>query len=100
MAVTFCEDVRVLEKDRRKKQKMLRALRSRNPRLLTGYCVTDDAGETLEVVPAWNLLQPDYPPVRVIGIAESRSDALDLLTELIQELYTETGGFHTRRYFT
>lgn len=77
---------------------MLRDLRSRKPRLLTSYCITDDETETLEVVPAWTLHQPDYPAVRVVGIAGSRGDALSLLTELVQELYEETGGLHTRSY--
>ncbi|MDO4316698.1 MAG: hypothetical protein Q4C48_00690 [Lachnospiraceae bacterium] len=96
--LTFCKDVRVLEKDRDRKKKLLRDLRSRKPRLLTSYCITDDDAETLEVVPAWTLLQPDYPAVRVVGIAGGRGDALELLTELIRELYAETGGMHSRSY--
>ncbi len=99
MSITFYEDVRVLEKDRNKKKKMLNAFHAKKPRLATIYCVTDNEADTLELTPAWNLLQPEYPAVRVLGLAENRNDGLDLLTQIIEEMYAQTGKLSPRTYF-
>lgn len=87
MAVTFAENVRVPEKDIEKKEKMLQALELKKPQFLMSYCVTLEKGGQLCVVPSWNLVQPTYPDAEVIGIAGSKGDAMQLLTDILAERY-------------
>ncbi len=91
MAVTFAENVRVLEKDVGKKEKLLQALELKKPQFLLSYCVTVEKDGTLSVVPSWNLVQPNYPDAEVIGIAGNRGDAMLLLTGILSERYGATG---------
>ena len=49
----------------------------------------------LEMIPSVLLLQPCYPvaDLRIVGMASTKIEALKLVTEMIEEIYKQQGGF-------
>jgi hypothetical protein len=47
----------------------------------------------LDVIPSWELLQKGYPKdqLRIIGLAQGKKEALQLVTDLVDEVYQKTG---------
>lgn len=37
--------------------------------------------------------------LRVVGIAKGKEEALELTTQIINDVYTKTGGFDVRKFF-
>ena len=35
----------------------------------------------------------------IVGIAKGKEDAMDLVTEMIQTIFSETGGFEIKEYW-
>lgn len=54
----------------------------------------------LEIMHSANLLQPYYKayPPYIIGIAEGREEAVELVRDLVQEAYEHTGSADVRQY--
>ena len=54
----------------------------------------------LDLIPSWELLQKGYPTdrVRVIGLAQGKKEALQLVTSLIDEVYQKTGDVKILEY--
>ena len=54
----------------------------------------------MEVIPASLLRQPYYQKqdLFVLGIAGSKQEAYELVRQLIEEVYQETGGVALREY--
>lgn len=55
----------------------------------------------LDVVPAWELMQKHYPKKGkyIVGLAGSYDEALEIVTEIVTEVYRDTGQFQVSRYF-
>ena len=54
----------------------------------------------LDIIPSWELLQKGYPTdcVRVIGLAQGKKEALQLVTSLVDEVYQKTGDVKILEY--
>ena len=54
----------------------------------------------LDIIPSWELLQKGYPidSVRVIGLAQGKKEALQLVTSLVDEVYQKTGDVKILEY--
>ena len=54
----------------------------------------------LDLIPSWELLQKGYPKdhVRIIGLAQGKQEALQLVTSLVDEIYQKTGGVNVIGY--
>lgn len=54
----------------------------------------------LDIIPAQELMQKAYPKkdMFVIGLARGMAEAQDVVTQIIDEVYQETGGFQILPY--
>ena len=54
----------------------------------------------LDVIPTWELLQPGYPTeeIGIIGIAQGKKEALELVTTIVDEVYQNTGDVKITEY--
>ncbi len=61
---------------------------------------SEEEGALMRIVPASVLLQPSYPKEHfsVLGIAGSKSEAKELVREMIEHIYEDTGGFDFAAY--
>ena len=55
----------------------------------------------LDVIPEWELMQKHYPKKGkyIVGLAGSYDEALEIVTEIVTEVYKDTGQFQVSRYF-
>ena len=55
----------------------------------------------LEILPALTLIQESAADMcpEIVGIAKGKEDAMDLVTEMIQTIFSETGGFEIKDYW-
>jgi hypothetical protein len=54
----------------------------------------------LDIIPAWVLTQKHYPKkdIKIIGLAEGRKEALELVRRIIDETYQNTGSVDVWSY--
>lgn len=54
----------------------------------------------LDVIPTWELLQSGYPTdnVRIIGLAQGKQEALELVVSIVDEVYQKTGNVNLQEY--
>lgn len=54
----------------------------------------------LDVIPSWELMQKGYPKeqIRVIGLASGKKEALELVRQIIDEVYQATGKTNVTEY--
>lgn len=68
------------------------------------YFVTlaGNAEDLFDIFDAAYLKQPSFykQELDVVGIATSREDAVELVQQMIEDIYAETGAFQVREYFT
>ncbi len=67
------------------------------------YCVTipQNVQNVMDIIPAKALKCRPYCEmvVKVIGIAKGETASKELVRQMIEELYRETGGFDAEQYF-
>ncbi len=68
------------------------------------YCITyaSNPGNLFDVIEANQLLYPHYTntEVYIVGLAKGKEEALELLENMLMEIYNHTGEFDVRSYFT
>lgn len=54
----------------------------------------------LDIIPAWELLQKQYPKenLYIIGLAGNYEEALEVTVSIIQKVYAKTNGFDVKGY--
>lgn len=54
----------------------------------------------LDIIPTWELMQSGYPTdrVRIIGLAQGKKEALELVTAIVDEVYQKTGDVKIQEY--
>ena len=55
----------------------------------------------LDIIPAWELMQKSYPfkkNMQIIGLAKGYAEALELVRDIIDETYRNTGDVDVRAY--
>jgi len=55
----------------------------------------------LEILPALTLIQESAADMcpEIVGIAKGKEEAMDLVTEMIRTIFSETGGFEVKEYW-
>ena len=63
--------------------------------------LSENPANLLEILPALTFIQESAALIcpEIIGIARGKKEAMDMVTEIIQELYRETGGFNIKEYW-
>lgn len=68
------------------------------------YCIAFASNQSnlFDILEANQLLFPHYlhSEVRIVGLAKGRQEALDLVQDMLMEVYHKTGDFNVRAYFT
>lgn len=91
--------------DKLKKRKD-KAIASINNRRMTYdvYCIAlaSQPGNLFDIINANELLFPYYlkTDIRIVGLAKGREEAINLVQDMIMEVYRNTGAFNVRDYFT
>ena len=54
----------------------------------------------LDMIPTYDLMQKAYPKknIHIIGLAKGYDEALDLIRQIVQEVYEATGDFNISNY--
>ena len=85
----------------KKKEKIIRKLEEKklqmNIHIIT---LARNEKNQLEIYNSMILLQPDFPhdDFFVVGLAKDYEDAIELVEEIVQEVYNETKGADIRSY--
>lgn len=63
-------------------------------------CIASNPSNLLDIMNVNELLFPYYQKRKVIivGLAGNRKEAIELAAEIIEEVYTKTGGFDVRNF--
>ena len=95
------EDLYVSESIRHKIEKIKWKIRH-NAGQIDIYVITlaSNPQNLLDIIPAQELMQKAYPKqeLYVIGLARGYGDALELVKQIIDEVYGQTGGFAIASY--
>ena len=87
----------------KKKDKVISAINNRKA-ILGVYCIAfaSNPNNLLMIMDANELLFPHYRKTNVciVGLAKGKDEAVELVHEMIMEVYTKTGDFNVRAYFT
>ena len=61
---------------------------------------SSNADNMLDLIPEWEALQKGYPKesLKVVGIANGKAEALDLVQRIIEESLQETGSADVRSF--
>ncbi len=105
--ITFHEKLRCIGKAKKKEHKIRKLVEKRKLRSLKYYCVAFPSNKEniLDIYNMGEFLFEHYrkdtsEDVHIIGLADSREDAAELVREIIDTVYRETGTFNVERYYT
>lgn len=91
------------EKLEKKKEKIIASINKREATFGV-YCIAfaSNPSNLFDILDANELLYPHYKKVNVhiVGLAKGWDEAVDLVQEMILEVYRNTGEFDVRSYFT
>lgn len=86
----------------KKKKKILSAI-EKQERFLQAYviCLSQSPYEQLEILPSRMLGSPGCPEesLYVLGIAIGKQEAMELVAEMAEQIYRETGNLNMKQYF-
>ncbi len=88
------------------KKKKSKAITSINDRRVTFgvYCIAFSSQPTnlFDIMDANELLFPHYRKsnIRIVGLANGKEEAINLVHDMLMEVYHNTGSFDVREYFT
>jgi len=95
-----------LGKKERKVKKIKKLVDRKSKRLLGYSCITlpTNKENILDVLNMGELLfkhynSPEAQDIYILGLAKGRDDALELVRDIIDEVYKNTGTFDIERYF-
>lgn len=87
----------------RHKRRIISSLKKHKP-VAGAYFITlaENASEMLDIVPAVMLSNAAYPAddLYILGIAEGKQEAFELVEKMIDYIYRETGALDIRGYFS
>lgn len=91
------------EKARKKKYKIIWKIKH-NAGLVNIYVITTATNpqNLLDIYPSWVLMQPYFRELdtQIIGIACGYEEAITVVQNIIETMYSETGGFDIRNFMT
>ena len=55
-----------------------------------------------DIIPSWELMQKHYPKrqIVIIGLAKGWEEAVEVVKQIITEIYERTGGFDVHNYLS
>lgn len=91
------------DKMKKKKNKAINSI-SNSKATFNVYCIAfaSNPSNLFDIMDANELLFPHYRnlDVCIVGLAEGKAEAIELIREMLMEEYQETGNFNVRTYFT
>jgi protoheme ferro-lyase len=91
------------DKIKKKKEKVIASINNREATFGV-YCIAfaSHPDNLFDILNANELLFPHYKKteVRIVGIANGKEEAIDLVQNMLMEVYNKTGNFDVRSYFT
>lgn len=101
--VQWASKLYIGEKINKKMKKVVASINNREA-TYNVYCIAFASQPTnlFDIMDANELLFPHYKKVevRIIGLAKGKEEAIQLVQEMLMEVYQETGEFNVRTYFT
>lgn len=95
--------VYVGNKMKKKKEKAITSINNQEATFGV-YCIAfaSHSSNLFDILNANELLFPHYrrSEVCIVGLAKGREEALELVRDMLLEVYNETGDFKVRTYFT
>ncbi|MDF2542207.1 MAG: hypothetical protein K0S47_1925 [Herbinix sp.] len=100
--VRWAENV-VYSDNIKRKKKTIAAINKRKA-TFNIYCITYASSQCnlFDIIDANELLFPHYRSIDVciVGLAKGKAEAILLVKDMLMDVYTNTGGFDVRTYFT
>jgi hypothetical protein len=91
------------KKIKKRKEKVIASINNREA-TLNVYCIAfaSHPDNLFDIMDANELLFPHYKKseIHIIGLAQGKEEAVDLVQGMLMEVYKETGDFNVRAYFT
>lgn len=101
--ISWTSRLYVGEKMKKKKEKAVASINNREATFGV-YCIAfaSHPSNLFDIMDANELLFPHYKKseMKIVGLAKGKEEALNLVHEMIMEVYNETGNFDVRTYFT
>jgi hypothetical protein len=98
----WAENLYLSEKTAKKRDKIIRKA-NRGVGMVSIYFITLASGEQnlFDIFHAAHLKQPAFYSRNpyVVGIASGYDEALEMLRQIVEDIYRETGSFRVREYF-
>ena len=93
----------VSEAAEKKKNKIISSIKSHKLQF-GAYVITLAANgrDVFDLLPAYMLSSDGYHgrDIEILGIAEGKSDAIELAAHMIEDVYNKSGEYHIREYFS
>lgn len=87
----------------KKKNKVIASINNREA-IYGVYCITfaSHPDNLFDILNANELLFPHYTntQTRIVGLARGKEEAIELVQDMLMEVYNKTGKFDVRTYFT
>jgi hypothetical protein len=101
--ISWTSKLYVGEKMKKRKEKVVASIN--NSEATFGvYCIAfaSHPDNLFDILNANELLFPHYKKseVHIIGLAHGKEEAVSLVQRMLMEVYSETGDFNVRSYFT
>ena len=91
------------DKMKKKKDKVIASLNNHEATFGV-YCIAfaSHPNNLFDIIEANELLFPHYSrsEIKVVGLASGKQEAVDLVHDLLMEVYNKTGEFDVRTYYT
>jgi hypothetical protein len=91
------------DKMKKKKDKVVASINNKEATFGV-YCIAfaSHPSNLFDIMDANELLFPHYKKtdVRIVGLAKGREEAINLVQDMLMEVYNKTGEFDVRTYFT
>ena len=103
--ITWDDNLRCSERIRKDLRSIRRRVRWRKATSATTFCITFATNEKnlFDIYNMGELLFEHYRrsdvDLHILGLADSREEACELVAEMVKEVYDATGGLDVRKYF-
>ena len=80
-------------------EKKIKSINAKIKKLYDLY-IERKSDNLLDMIPTYELMQKAYPKknIHIIGLAKGYEEGINLIQEIIQEVYDATGAFNIRDY--
>lgn len=101
--IQWASKLYVGEKLKKKRDKAIASINNRRA-TFNVYCIAlaSHPSNLFDIMDANELLFPHYQKsdIRIVGLAGGKEEAINLVHDMIMEMYNNTGEFNVREYFT